>query len=365
MAEDNPPIRRDLSAASLATLPTSPWSLSSISSFESPPLLPHERIDRREPSPLASTEAISPFRHYDTPPTFYPTPPMSSSSSLHRLGSPVYSPKSNGGDSGYSSRARSSRADGEAEETTAWTSPSKSPQPPLAMRRHTLAISKSLASIDTLTASAAHILNPLPHCSSTPSSPILAYPSCEQSLLNMADQELKKLTGTSSDDQNTPPQSPRTQSQDGKAPSSKLNQISTLSGDTQPQAVGPPKGKLSVSISEGRGIRPAIDPYIVCQFQWAQYISEGPRREGKDEMNDLRNGLGGIAIRRTGSDSGRPMAIPMKSRQSSQTGSSSDLRGLGAAKHTANPRWDHEAILYVIPLLSFTYLSLIFHGGVS
>lgn len=45
---------------------------------------------------------------------------------------------------------------------------------------------------------------------------------------------------------------------------------------------------------------------------------------------------------RTDSDSGRPMAIPMKSRQSSSHGFDSRERNLD---EITNPKWDHEAIL--------------------
>jgi hypothetical protein len=49
---------------------------------------------------------------------------------------------------------------------------------------------------------------------------------------------------------------------------------------------------------------------------------------------------------RSGSDSGRPMAIPMKSRQSSNT-SLSDYRDfkIKGRRSMTNPKWDTEAVL--------------------
>lgn len=143
--------------------------------------------------------------------------------------------------------------------------------------------------------------------------------------------------------QATPPQTPRTRSQEGKPPSSSLS-IATNAKSKEGRAptVGTPKGKLAVSISEGRNLRPSVDPYVVCQFQWAEYISDGPRNEvaKKDRRNP-----GGLAIRRTDSDTGRPMAIPMRSRQSSNNGTSSDPRENGIFKEVTDPKWEHEAIL--------------------
>ncbi|KAF2191019.1 Pkinase-domain-containing protein [Zopfia rhizophila CBS 207.26] len=169
--------------------------------------------------------------------------------------------------------------------------------------------------------------------------------------------EVEKLTeGDFSPPKNqaTPPQTPRTRSQEGKVPTTALSQTSLLSNskskEGQGAAVGPPKGKLSVSISEGRGLHPSVDPYVVCQFQWAEYISDGPRNEATSKKSDDGGGrnTGRLAIRRTDSDMGRPMAIPMRSRQSSNSGTSSDPKENGLLKEVTNPKWEHEAIFDVV-----------------
>jgi serine/threonine protein kinase len=145
--------------------------------------------------------------------------------------------------------------------------------------------------------------------------------------------------------QATPPQTPRTRSQESKPKPSGLSRTSNASEKSKDSkdnkatpVVGPPKGKLAVTISEGRGLRPSVDPYVVCQFQWAEYISDGPR-------HDEAKGRPAMHMKRTESEIGRPMAIPMKSRQSSNSGHSSDPRE-GSMEEVVNPQWEHEAILY-------------------
>jgi protein-serine/threonine kinase len=106
-------------------------------------------------------------------------------------------------------------------------------------------------------------------------------------------------------------------------------------------------GKLSVEISEGRGLRPSVDPYVVCQFQWAEFISEGPRSPTLERGGGFPK-PGGIAIQRTHSDrGGTPQAIPMRSRQSSHSGrdASSDFQ------ETTDPKWQHKTTLYVFTKL--------------
>ncbi|KAJ5973806.1 hypothetical protein N7481_011016 [Penicillium waksmanii] len=72
--------------------------------------------------------------------------------------------------------------------------------------------------------------------------------------------------------------------------------------------VGPLKGKLLVKISEARGLRPSFDPYVVCVFEWNEYISKGAR-DGEEEKKRRQM--------ESDAEAGMPMAIPMRSRQSS------------------------------------------------
>jgi protein-serine/threonine kinase len=100
--------------------------------------------------------------------------------------------------------------------------------------------------------------------------------------------------------------------------------------------VGALKGKLFVKISEARGLRPSTDPYVVCVFEWNEYISKGAK-DGEEEQKRRQMDAEAEA------EAGRPMAIPMKSRQSSHN-SALDGEHKGRMPVT-DPHWDHEAVL--------------------
>jgi protein-serine/threonine kinase len=105
----------------------------------------------------------------------------------------------------------------------------------------------------------------------------------------------------------------------------------------------PPRGKLSIKIAEGRNLKASFDPYVVCQFEWNEYVSRGARHDKMDVDDDSSNRKGPVStlqsIRRTDSDVGKAVAIPMRSRQSSTNG---EQRG---PVKVADPQWDHEATL--------------------
>lgn len=112
------------------------------------------------------------------------------------------------------------------------------------------------------------------------------------------------------------------------------------------------KGKVTIKIAEARGLRKCRDPYVVAVFQRSELISGGPRPgENEEPLNAATSGVGGvggIAIQRQGSDSGRPaMAIPMRSRQSSNTSISdyNTFRNRPRRQSFTNPTWDAEAVL--------------------
>ncbi|EFW20573.1 hypothetical protein D8B26_003074 [Coccidioides posadasii str. Silveira] len=131
---------------------------------------------------------------------------------------------------------------------------------------------------------------------------------------------------------------------------SSSSQHGTLSESNGPP-VTPLKGKLSVNISEGRGLRPSYDPYVVCVFEWNEYISKGAHLEQSHQTeNRNRNqleALTSVPIQRSNSDSGRPMAIPMKSRQSSQN-SMLDGYNHRTTTQVTDPQWNHEAVFDVL-----------------
>lgn len=224
------------------------------------------------------------------------------------------------------------------------------------------------SSVTRNSVAAAHFSNPTsssqsPHDTS-PSSP----PVSEDLHPSASVKELNKLTldaASESREKNTPPLTPRALSQDEKitgarspqssasAPASDdgatgQNVVPAKQGDSLP--TGTPRGKLAVRIAEGRGLKPSVDPYCVCVFEWNEYISKGPRNDrmemdvDTDEKKPTNLSLSSIPIRRTDSDMGRPMAVPMRSRQSSNNG----LDEHQGMDKVTDPHWDHEATLYVI-----------------
>ena len=126
-----------------------------------------------------------------------------------------------------------------------------------------------------------------------------------------------------------------------------------VSRSNEPLPTGCPQGELAVKIDEARGLKPSYDPYVVCVFEWNEYISKGPRHDAmdvdlQDDPSGVRNRkdiIASLPIRRAdGVDSGKPKAILMKSRQSSNN---SDLGSLQSRRDSlvTDPQWDHEATL--------------------
>ncbi|KAI5466139.1 kinase-like domain-containing protein [Mariannaea sp. PMI_226] len=143
---------------------------------------------------------------------------------------------------------------------------------------------------------------------------------------------------------------------DGRANSSRNSHDGTDACGTQTSkptgAQAPtPKGKMTIKISEARGLRKSRLPYVVVVFQRSELISGGPRNvEDEKNLTIVTPGLGGIPIQRQGSDSGRPMAIPMRSRQSSNTSITdyNTFKSRNSRPSISNPKWDAEAAFDVV-----------------
>ncbi|KAK5016503.1 Serine/threonine-protein kinase [Cryomyces antarcticus] len=306
-------LRAKCGGTALPTAPNSPTDGLSESEGASP-LLPHGQL------------AAPPYQTSQSD-IFCPTPPTSSSSSMYKGSSHV------------------SGLDGSG------TLPST-------LRRHTLASSPLHSVVAETTVTAAHISNPATSLSS--STRATPTPSHSRALQHLVERKSKLLTeGDISPTryQNTPPQTPRALSQETKTtPTPPVTSTPSLpdvpeakekpsgSGVSSTGAVGPPKGQLSVDISEGRGLRPSTDPYVVCQFQWNEYISDGPKSEDMDTRQDTANDDGTTSMRRIDNDTGRPLAIPMKSRQSSTT----ELRKATTNTQVTDPKWEHHAMFDVV-----------------
>jgi serine/threonine protein kinase SCH9 len=228
-------------------------------------------------------------------------------------------------------------------------------------RRHQ---SLPVSSVTRSTVPAAHISNPASSAHSSgahsPRSPSPSHSKQSPSEnLNKSD-ELTSDAALGLREKSTPPHTPRALSQEDHRRAetrSPLSSTSTNAGDgntladKHPRAkdslpaAHTPRGKLNIKIAEGRNLKASFNPYVVCQFEWNEYVSRGARHDKMDVDEDEQKGpagqLSSVPIRRTDSDMGKPMAIPMRSRQSSTNGAGED-RGLDKV---TDPQWDHEAIL--------------------
>ncbi|KAI0125566.1 kinase-like domain-containing protein [Xylariales sp. AK1849] len=327
------------------------------------PLLPHERIMPPEDAePSQQTTA-----HHNP----YPTPPRSQTPS----------------ERGHNT----SDASGDAADALKRLSVSRpfkhkksiSDLPQMKSRRASLA--SPLTSIVTASSALGHLSNPSGRtASTTPNSPSGTHPPSGVSgsyfSKSASVDRLKKLTnvGTKKSGPPTPTRalsSAQSSQAEDKFTSSRLSAgdtvDSTLSGRETPisaQTGGAKapniKGKLTVKILEGRGLRKSRDPYVVAVFQKNEMISPGPRTfEDDDELSVPAPAMGGITIQRQGSDSGRPMAIPMRSRQSSNT-SVSDYNTFRnrVRRSFTSPKWDVEAAFDVVGLNMLVDISVYDHG---
>jgi len=100
-------------------------------------------------------------------------------------------------------------------------------------------------------------------------------------------------------------------------------------------------------VSEARGLRPSYNPYAVTVFEWIESVAR-PTKPGQmgleSEGSSTEQTMGGVAIKKSDNDMGRSIAIPMKSRQGSNT-SLNDQKDFKAVRQVTNPRWDHLALL--------------------
>ncbi|KAL9119665.1 MAG: hypothetical protein Q9187_003780 [Circinaria calcarea] len=352
----------------LPTAPSSPKGDEDDGEEHTLPLLPHERLGGVDWKATTGNSILP----------LFPTPPLSSSSSFIQKEKEV--------EKGVTSASTArSMNDPVADRHPLGRQQSVADVIPLRTRRHTAGL-KSLSSIVTASSVyAAHISNPVSAQPATaPTSPRSDSPQISAfSSLTSSYNELAKLTDSVAApprQKNTPPHTPRTLSNNTadtihKPPASNPNPTlsppedsvstspnhHTMKADgsntkqvssTTPE-VGPPKGKLSVKISQARGLRPSYDPYVVCVFEWNEYISKGPKQEETEvESNNHKirdDGFGGVPIKRSGSDMGKSMAIRMKSRQSSTT-SLSDQKNFKNGRQVTDPKWEHEATFIDLPI---------------
>ena len=310
---------------------------------------------------IGSIDLLVPsMRHLNV--SSYPTPPNSSSSSLKQKENEEKTLSTSDPSKDFQSETQSmSRAQSAVDILSSKPA------------RH--AKIKSLSGIITpFSVQAAHLSNPTSRSPTQPSTPIHEVPLSALTSLTSSYLELTKLTDGGpkkatpprtpralSNDNVTPsqdalapatvrPQSPLTRSPRGLEPqsSTKTNNsrdLEELNGTVQTKK---PRGTLSVTINEARGIRPSHDPYVVCVFESNEYISKGPQNAPRPSAERANSSAqldgGGVPIKRSASDMGKAMAIPMKSRQSS-TASLSDQKNFQKVHLITVPEWNQKVIL--------------------
>ncbi|KAA8644775.1 hypothetical protein EYZ11_013418 [Aspergillus tanneri] len=293
------------------------------------------------------------------PPTNLPTPPYCSASSLLQKDLEEAELGSSVPDKGVGSIFNALRN---------YLTPagSTSPEPPV--RRHT---SHPVSSVSDDPVLASHFSNPTLPCISDElclsEAPLFDH---EKPQFSMSSENLVKLTGNVPDLsllKNTPPLTPRAMSNEGSQtdkkpvtsspPTSEPVQSDDISKSTDeitgklneafppqsdgPQQPAPPvaslKGQLYVKISQARGLRPGFDPYVVCVFEWNECISKSAHDEEEASLERQKK-----EQEKSDFEAGRPMAIPMKSRQSSNNSALESHDHRGQAPVT-DPHWNHEA----------------------
>lgn len=326
-------------------LPVSPVDSSSRSPSEAkgPPLLPHETVGvLSEEKPPPESAEFHP----------YPTPPTSSRSSVR--GAKV------GENCGDGSRQRA----GSAVTPPHLRKTSISELTSMNGRRPSALVPVASVAITESNVNARHFSTPGSRRDSTSLNPPKhEHPSPAKANDVSEDpasvRQLKKLTNdvAQKSGQSTPTRtlsSTKVARNDGTEERRTSDESSSATGTQTPPSSGGTsnlpavKGKLTIKISEARGLRKCRAPYVVAVFQRSELISGGPRMDEDDDETAISNvAMGGVPIQRQGSDSGRPMAIPMRSRQSSNTstGEPHSFRNRAQRQSFTNPKWDAEAVL--------------------
>lgn len=326
-------------------LPVSPVESSSRSPSEAqgPPLLPHETVGvLSEEKPPPESAEFHP----------YPTPPTSSRSSVR--GAKV------GENCAEGSRQRA----GSAVTPPHLHKTSISELTSMNGRRPSALVPVASVAITESNVNARHFSTPGSRRDSTSlNSPKHENPSPAKTSDVFADpasvRQLKKLTNdvAPKSGQSTPTRtlsSTKAARNDGTDERRTSDESSSATGTQTPPSSSAAsnlptvKGKLTIKISEARGLRKCRAPYVVAVFQRSELISSGPRMDENDDETAISNvAMGGVPIQRQSSDSGRPMAIPMRSRQSSNTstGEPHSFRNRTQRQSFTNPKWDAEAVL--------------------
>lgn len=340
-------------------LPTPPESASrSPSEDQGPPLLPHEQVgtlSEEKPPPETGSGSGSGSGNGGGEFHPYPTPPASSRSSLR--GAKV---GEIGGDASHK-RAGSAVTPpplrkASISELTGMGGRRPSQMVPLtssAVVTESNVHARHFSTPGSCRAPTSQISPNRSHCTSTKEEDIPEDPASVRQLKKLtSDAPSKSGRSTPSRSASSTQQVPRNDGQDERRTSEESSSVTSTQTPPEIAAaaeVSEVKGKLTIKISEARGLRKCRAPYVVAVFQRSELISGGPRTDDDDEDDSAISNvaMGGVPIQRQGSDPGRPMSIPMRSRQSSNTstGEHATSRTRKRRESFTSPKWDAEAVL--------------------
>ncbi|TKX20944.1 serine/threonine-protein kinase-19 [Elsinoe australis] len=299
-------------------------------------------LDSSDPSMIQVSKRSSQLQEQGQ----YPTPPLSSSSSTTKLA-----------EAGQNAR----RVSVHATKGTQSNGTCRTPPPPSRLRSNTLTSTTTTTGI-TQAPVTAEISNPATEDPTSPTHPSTSsfLSSSRRSSGHSSGSSNKRKRGLTNGktEQNTPPQTPRALSNESRTEQANgglrgVHKTSRSSSANSAQApVNQIKGQLQVSIVEGRGLRPSTAPYVVCIFQLNEDISDGAQQDAMDTRQDHAQEedlAKGVAMRRLGSDQGRPLSIPgLRSRQSSQTNIAQMKANASRDERVTAPTWKHEATFDVV-----------------
>lgn len=314
---------------------------SEISEFEAP-LLPHEAVVRKESVAPSSASPAS-----ESLP--YPTPPDSKPPSLQTL--EVNEPAA-AAEKKVSSPQKSSRCASKSsaqQTTTADTAPSRGGLASTLWRTLSSMVSPSSASNGKGSSGsrAAETQSTPVRSRNASTSSSESTPKTLRRKLTKGELKSQSPTPTRALSSNTPSETAANSRKGSRAGSGTVDATKSASPDAAGAPVKAPRGKLTVRIIEARGLRRCKDPYVVAVFQRNELLSKGPQHDESDEEDEESNRSppSSIPISRQGSDSGRPMAIPMRSRQSSSISINEARSSRPSRKLMTDPKWDTEAVL--------------------
>lgn len=116
-----------------------------------------------------------------------------------------------------------------------------------------------------------------------------------------------------------------------------------------------PRGRLSLSVHQGRGLRPSGVPCVICQFQGATYVSMGPLDDENEEIEGVSSKGKGPKARDAGEDIdlAELIATPSSDEESRSTDPQPYQTEPKFTQWIVNPKWDWTVTLYVAATICY------------